>query len=84
MSGDFLNFGATALNIAGTAAIAGEAIKMLSCEHCGSEHKSRVSLMRHHKMMHQQKSHKHYEERGEPHRTGHTSKGDDYDFDFRI
>lgn len=88
MSADFANFGATALGIAGTTAIVGEEMKMLrginhgyKCEHCGEMHKTRMSLMRHHKMMHQQKKHKEYHE---PHRTGTTSKGNDYEFDFRI
>lgn len=91
MSADFANFGATALGIAGTTAIVGEEMKMLKgvsdnhgyrCEHCGEMHKTRMSLMRHHKMLHQQKHSKHHE--ASPIKTGHTSKGNDYEFDFRI
>lgn len=79
MSADFMNFGAAAMNIAGTAAIVGETTKMLrgaqktvACRHCGShEHKTNQHPRKH-------------KEHHEPHRTGHTSKGDDYAFDFRI
>lgn len=87
MSADFANFGATAIGLAGTAAIVGEEMKMLrhatggghKCEHCGMMHKSRMALMRHYKTHHGMKKEHH-----EPHRTGVTSGKDDYAFDFRI
>ena len=81
---DFMNFGATALNLAGTAYVVGETTKMLRgaqktaarglCKHCRS---SSHSTKMHHRM-HGSKHH------GEPHRTGHTSRGNDYAFDFRL
>jgi len=82
-SADFSNFGSAALGIAGTAYVVGETTKVLRgaqktasrslCKHCGShEHTTRMHHMKHKK------------EHGPPHRTGHTSRGDDYAFDFRI
>lgn len=79
-SADFMNFGSAALGIAGTAYVFGETTKMLRsaqrtaskglCKHCGS---SSHGTKMHHRMG-----------LGEPHRTGHTSRGSDYAFDFRI
>lgn len=72
-SADFANFGATALNLAGTAYIVGQTTKMLR----GAQRQARPI-----KVKHSNKKIKHVTH--EPHRTGHTSKGDDYGFDFRL
>ena len=85
MSSDFMNFGATTLNIMGTTAIIGEEAKMLrnisrnggphKCRHCGSLHPTRAALTAHYRYEHPPKKMT---------EGGHASHRDDWEFDFRI
>ena len=83
MSSDFLNFGTSAIEMAGVTGIVGEEMKMLKgitkgggphkCQHCGSMHPNRTSLIHHMRKEH-----------GEGHETGYASRKGDWQYDFRI
>lgn len=87
MSADFMNFGTSAIEMAGTLGIVGEEMKMLrgvqksagggphKCRHCGSLHPTRAALSAHYKYEHPPKR----ETEG-----GYASHKDDWEFDFRI